>query len=46
MLWLRDELLEMIKEQQYLSFRLAMARDIDDIAASRANLKPTLIDYF
>jgi hypothetical protein len=45
-LWLRAELLQLITEQQHLSFRLAMARDIADVSASWANLKPTLLDYF
>jgi hypothetical protein len=45
-LWLRTELLQLITGQQCISFRLALARDIADVTASWANLRPTLIDYF
>ena len=45
-LWLKAELLQLITGAQYVSFRVALERDIADVAASWANLRPTLIDYF
>ena len=45
-LWLRNELIQLVKQQQYLAFRRKLERDLDDIAASLANLKPSLIAYF
>jgi hypothetical protein len=45
-MWLKSEFLRLTTQEECISYRLALARDISDVAASWANLKPTLMDYF
>lgn len=45
-LCLKTELTELTREPQYLSFKLKLKRDLDEISAVSANLGPSLNDYF